>query len=64
MPRYYTILIPYVPAPYATRWHPTYHSGPFARLTRGNFKTVGEGIEWARKNLDGTPYEIKEIEAA
>lgn len=64
MAKNYTVLIPYVPAPYRTQWHPTTASGPFSRLTRGSFETVGEAIEWARKNLDGTPYEIKEFEVA
>lgn len=61
MEPYFTIVIPYVPAEFATMWHPTEDTGPFAKLTRGNFKTVGEAITWAQKKLNGTPYEIKLI---
>ncbi len=56
----WTILVPYVPAPYATEWHPPEATGPFKVLCRGFFPTVGAAIEWAREHLGGAPYSLRE----
>jgi len=60
---YYTIVVPYVPPPFRTEWHPDRPTGPFATLVRGAFKTEGEAIAWAREHLGGTPYSIKAYES-
>jgi exonuclease I len=54
----FILKVPYVDPAYATKWHPTESTGPFAVLVRGAFVTQGEGIEWARKHLNGTPYTL------
>ncbi len=58
---YFTIVIPYVPPAFQTEWHPDCPTGPFSTLTRGNFKTVEEAINWGAAKLRGTPYSIREI---
>ena len=60
MSSYFSVLVPYVPAKFATKWHPTSETGPFSVLSRGAFKTFDEAVSWARKNLEGLPYEVKE----
>jgi hypothetical protein len=55
---YFTVLIPWVPAAYATEWHPTDPTGPFATLSRGCFATQEAAIEWGRAHLDGSPYSV------
>jgi hypothetical protein len=55
---YYSVLIPYVPRLFATEWHPTSDSGPFAVLSRGCFGSESEAIEWGRKHLAGNPYQV------
>lgn len=61
MKAYYTILIPAVPALYATEWHCKDTAGPWAHatLTRGTFKTEADAIDWARAHLNGAPYSIR-----
>jgi hypothetical protein len=61
MQPYYTVVIPWVPFPYATKWHPT-DQGSFNPLTRGAFETLGEAIEWARAHLNGAPYMVRLVE--
>jgi len=58
MTGYFTVVIPFAPKPYRTEWHPTDDVGPFSTLTRGSFDTIAEAIEWAKANLNGTPYSI------
>lgn len=58
---YFTVIIPYVPRPHQTEWHPDSPDGPFRELSRGAFETQGEAIEWARAHLGGAPYSIKPI---
>lgn len=60
---YWTLLVPFVPSAYATEWHPTESTGPWAVLTRGAFDTEGEAIEWARAHLHGTPYTLRHTES-
>ena len=60
-PREFTVIVPYVEAPYRTEWHPTEATGPFCTLQRGSFPSVGEAIGWARSHLNGTPYLIREV---
>jgi hypothetical protein len=59
----YTIILPYVAPEVSTQWHPTVAVGPFSTLQRGNFTTQADAVAWARKNLNGAPYTIKQIEA-
>lgn len=59
---YFTVIIPYVSAPYATVWHPTEDKGPFAILTCGAFPTEEAAIEWARAKLAGAPYSIQRVD--
>jgi len=58
---YWTVIIPWVPPPFRTKWHPRDEEkgGPFDPLTRGAFKTEGEAIAWAREHLYGAPYSLK-----
>jgi hypothetical protein len=56
--RYFTLSVPWVPAPLATEWHPTESAGPFATLTRGSFATFAEAVAWARAHLAGAPYSV------
>lgn len=56
--RYWSVLIPYVPRAFATEWHPTEPTGPFAVLSRGVFPSEGSAIMWAQANLGGTPYQV------
>ena len=58
----FTIVVPYVHHAFRTQWHPTQSDGPFAVLCRGAFATEAEAIEWARVNLNGTPYSVKRYE--
>lgn len=59
---YYTICLTWLPARYATVWHPTgVANSVLAVRTSGAFDTVGEAIAWAKANLDGRPYEIKRM---
>lgn len=55
----YTLLVPYVPAEFATAWHPTEPTGPFATLNRGAFDTAADAIRWGREHLRGTPYSVR-----
>ena len=56
---YYSVVIPFVPEKYRTRWHPNSEGWEFSTISRGTFNTVEEAIEWAKHNLMGTPYTIK-----
>ena len=56
---YWSVIIPHVPAPYRTQWHPTESTGPFRELSRGAFRTQVEAIRWAQSHLDGTPYSLQ-----
>lgn len=58
---YFTCIIPYVVAKYATEWHPVCSTGPFATISRGCFKSEDDAIEWAKANLNGCPYSIKKF---
>ncbi len=60
MSHYWTIVIPWVSQEFATRWHPT--DRIFDPLTRGAFETAREAIQWAKGNLDGTPYTLRKME--
>ena len=62
MQPYFTVVIPWVPAPYRTDWHPSDEHGPFNPLTRGAFETIGAAIEWARAHLNGAPYMVRLVE--
>lgn len=62
MEPYFTLVIPYVALSVRTEWHPTEPTGPFKTLTRGNFKTELEAIEWAQKKLNGTPYTVQLVQ--
>jgi len=61
VPAYYTVLIPWVPRPYATQWHCTDEDGPwaYATLTSRSFKEYGNAMVWAMQNLAGNPYTIR-----
>jgi hypothetical protein len=61
MRQYVTIRIPYVPPAFQTEWHPTERKGVLSTLTRGNFATEGEAIEWAREHLKGAPYALMTV---
>jgi hypothetical protein len=61
MVKQYTIRIPWVPAVFATVWHPTDMEGPFSVLHRGCFSSEDKAIIWAQERLNGTPYQIVEI---
>jgi hypothetical protein len=61
MKKYYTILVPWAPKIYATKWHPTDIVGPFSTLNRGAFATYEEAIVWAKRELNGTPYTVQKI---
>ena len=58
----YTIVVPFAPFQFATEWHPTEPTGPFATMVRGVFKTEAEAILWGKKHLNGTPYTVKVYE--
>jgi hypothetical protein len=58
---YYTVVIPWVPFPRRTEWHPTVAVGPFSSLTRGAFRTMQQAFEWASSHLGKPPYEVKWI---
>lgn len=58
---YFTIVIPWVEACFATPWHPTEKHGAFSTLTRGVFPTEHDAILWAKRELNGTPYQIARI---
>jgi len=62
MQPYWTVVIPYVSARFATKWHPTENVGPFRTLTRGAFPTEEQAIDWARAMLGGTPYSVRFID--
>ena len=55
---YFTLIIPFVPPPFRTEWHPTIDNGPFSSLSRGAFPSISAAIAWAI-NLNGTPYSIR-----
>lgn len=60
---HYTIRIPYAENESGyppTPWHPTDRTGPFSSLLRGDFSMVQDAYRWARENLAGYPYSIKE----
>ncbi len=59
---YYSVIVSAVPAEFATEWHPTERTGPFATLVRGAFATEADAIRWARERLNGTPYRIERVE--
>jgi hypothetical protein len=61
MEPYYTIVLPYVAARFATQWHPTEATGPLSTLTRGAFPTEADALVWAQTRLNGTPYSIRLI---
>jgi hypothetical protein len=63
---YFTVLIPAVPLAYATEWHCTDTTGPWAHaiLSRGAFATVDAAIDWARAHLNGAPYTVKRCNPA
>lgn len=45
-----------------TKWHPTENVGPFAVLTRGNFRTELEAHNWAQFNgIHSDTYTVKLI---
>lgn len=58
---YWLIVVPYASARFRTEWHPTVETGPFSRLQRGAFDSEHEAILWARKHLNGTPYELRYV---
>lgn len=59
---YYTLRIPFAPFKFATQWHPTESTGPFKVLTRGAFKTIELAMDWGKANLNGTPYNVIEVD--
>lgn len=56
---YITVVIPWSDKP--TKWHPTEKEGPFSVLIRGAFRTEREAHAWARANLEGQPYSLREV---
>ena len=60
---YFTIRIPWAPYGFRTKWHPTENTGPFKVLCRGSFHTMVEAIQWAKDNLNGTPYNIRYVDS-
>ena len=58
IPVLYSVFVHFAPPSVATPWHPTTSEGPFAVLTRGAFETTGEAHAWARRNLNGTRYDV------
>lgn len=59
---YYTVCIPWVAPEIRTMWHPTDSEGLLSTLTRGCFDTPKMAYEWAKENLNGTPYTILRCE--
>jgi len=61
MAGYWTVIVPSVPAEFATEWHPKREFDPLAfdPIGRGAFKTEADAIRWAREHLNGTPYSLK-----
>jgi hypothetical protein len=54
---YFSLVIPYVPARFASPWHPT--DKDFAPLSCGSFRTEEDAIDWARAKLRGAPYSLR-----
>lgn len=65
---YYTVVIPYISAKFATEWHPMQGADSdgalVAAVTRGSFETHDEAVAWAQGKLNGTPYRVKLVECA
>lgn len=47
----FTVILSYVEPEFRTIWHPTESKGPFARITRGAFKSQLEALQWVDKNV-------------
>ncbi len=58
---YFTCIVPFVPAPFRTEWHPSEKEGPFNPLSRGAFRTEAEALQWGKEHLNGMPYFLRWI---